>query len=85
MIKLAKILSEIKIRGSITPELIDQAEEDIFNKLTGEQQRELIRFYEDLGWIGLNLLWIDWLKTLDKKTLQKIYNHLLELKQKYNL
>lgn len=80
MIKLLKILSEIKIVPKITPEIIDNLETEIWNNLSNDEIDNIVKMYSQIGWIPGTGGWLKWLYTLDQSKLNQIYRELLKYK-----
>lgn len=88
MIKLSKIIAEIKIIGKVTPEMVYKLCREIEEKVTGIDS-EAAKIYYDMrdllvtyGYMKASLLRyaLDWLKTLPQNKLNNLYQDLLKLK-----
>lgn len=74
MIKLIKILSEIKIIGNVTPEMV----EDLITSFK-DDDRKIKKWQKILYGYGWDEYLPSWLDTLDQKTLNQIYKELQKI------
>lgn len=81
MIKLGKILSEIKIIKNITPEIVIKKVEELGKKeeyISAELNEIIVKY---IFYSGSRLSWPQWVYKLSKQNLINFYNELDKFKK----